>query len=100
LPSGVLDVFQRLAERAVARRGVAELLLAELIELLNGLDAAVEISDELFVERLGRRLERLVELLGGQLLLGDRRFPRRLLLFISFGVGFGAAGARLLVLEH
>src|SRR6266545_5968945 len=96
----MLDLFQRLDERAVAGRGVAELLLAELVELLNRLGAALEIGDELLVERLWGRLERLVELLGGELLLADRRFPRRLLLLVSLGVGFVADGARLLVLEH
>jgi len=64
LSSGVLDLLQGLTQRAIARRGVAELLLAERIELLNRLGATVEISDDLLVERLGGCLEGLVELLG------------------------------------
>ena len=99
LPGDVLDLFQGLAERAVARRSILELLLPQLVEPLNRLEAAVEIGHELLIPRLRRRVERLVELFGGQPFLTDRRLPRRLLLLVPLGVGFVADGARLLVLE-
>src|ERR1017187_1571643 len=95
----LLYFLQRLAQRPKTGSHILELLFAESIQSQQRFQRAVEVRRQLHVVRLGRAVEALVELLGRQFAVGDRRSTRFRLDRRFPGFLFRGNLARLLVDE-
>ena len=93
----MLYLRQRVLQRAVVGRGVAESLAADLVELLEGANASGYLRGGGFVPGLGRGGERLVELLGRELAVVDGLLARLQPLGVTVGIRLAPDDARLFV---